>query len=681
METEPEATGERPQAATTPAVAKRWTNSRRFRPVLLLCVGLMIIFGLQRVGLAVASQRLLADVSGRQMLVLFANGFREDLRALAWLILPLAPLLSLTPNRAFASKWLRSTLASYVAGVLVLALTVCTADALFFLKKHARLNWQVPNYLGEGEIVVHLWKNYPIILIGLGAVLTMVGAFHLARRYCLSGPEPSGPRWARLTYGAVLLGVVLLSAHRPAERPSGSSSQAYFCSNNMASELAFNPFITGSGAVKDYITEGEDEPERYNLLDEVEAFMAARAALQQDHTVFHGGAANPLWRTVHTGRPRRDVNVVLIVMESFAGPHVGALGHEGSQTPFFDSLADKSIFFSRMYASGSRTSRGLTAILCGFPGLGGKSILARSRAMGKFPSLFGVMAERGYRTSFIYGGDGNFDNMNGFFSAAGLQQMIDIRHMPADTWRTDWGIADHEMFAHAHEHFQAAGDRPFFSVLLTVTNHHPYKVPPGCIEPAAGGDEDALLAHTTRYADWALQQFFTMASSGDYFHNTVFVLLADHGPKFNPRRLVDVEGYRIPCAFYAPGLTDLKPRRIETPCSQTDVWPTLLSLLGGDFSHAAFGRDLLAVRPTDRGLALLRKDRCMALVRGDLMFVELPDSDPMLFRQGTHGRLEQLDPSADPFDEAADMHRTAMGLYQSARALYLRQSYGTKPKR
>lgn len=679
-----DATDLKAKAVTLPAIARRWTASQRFRPVLLLCAGLMVIFGLERGLLAVISQRLLADVSAREMLVLFANGFREDLRVLAYLILPLALLLSLAPNRTFTRRWLRSVLASYVAGVLVLAMTVCIVDALFFVKKHARINWQVPNYLGEGEIVAHLWRNYPVVVIGLAMVLLMVGAFHLARRFCLSGPTPSGTNWGRLTYGAVLLTVVVLSAHRPTERPAGSSSQAYFCSNLTATELAFNPFVTGSGAIKDYITEGEDEPERYNLLTEIEAFRATRAALHQDHTVFSGNAANPLWRTVHTDRPRRDMNVVVIIMESFAGSHVGALGHEESQTPFFDSLAAKSIFFPRMYASGSRTSHGLAALLCGFPDLGGKSILSRTRAQGKFPSLFGTFADRGYQTSFIYGGDSDFDNMKGFFSAIGLQRMIDIRQMPAGTWRTAWGVADHEMFEQAHEYFKAAGDQPFFSVVLTVTNHNPYRVPPGCIESSIDPneeDEEVLMAQSTRYADWALEQFFKKAAASDYFNDTVFVLVADHGPKLDPRPLVDVEGYRIPCVFYAPGMADLKPRTIDAPCCQTDMGPTLLSLLGGSFSHGTFGRDLLATRPSDRGMALLRRDRCMALVQGDLTYLELPDSDPMLFRQTPGGTLKQLDPSTHPFDDAPSMHRTAMGFYQSARALYLRQTYGAEPTR
>ena len=91
-------------------VARQWTNSQRFRPVLLLCAGLIAIFGLERGLLAVVSQRMLVDVSNREMLVLFANGFREDLRVLAWLILPLAPLLSLTPNHTFTRGWLRSVL-------------------------------------------------------------------------------------------------------------------------------------------------------------------------------------------------------------------------------------------------------------------------------------------------------------------------------------------------------------------------------------------------------------------------------------------------------------------------------------------------------------------------------------------------------------------------------------------
>ena len=651
----------------------RWLIGQRVRPMWMLLAALMLLFGLERGVLAILKGPVLGDVPPRAVARLFVVGFWQDFRVLGFFVLPLTPLLTLAPNRAFSRKWLKSIVAWYIAGVLALAAAVCLIDAMFFMAGNARLNWQLPSYVGEGEILMHVWSHYPVIALSLGMAALIAAAAYFARRCCLGGPPPAGPAWPRVVGGAAMAVLVLWIAW-PTDEPTPGSSVAHFPSNLLISQLAFNPLATGSVAVKEFFTEGDMEPEHYRLLTVSEAFGAAREVLGQNHTTFGGRTDNPLWRTVRTARPRRDMNVVIIVMESFAGRHVGALGNEPSQTPFFDALAAKGTFFTQMYASGPRTSRGLAAILCGFPDLGGKSVLERTRSQGSFQSLFGLFAQRGYDTSFFYGGDANFDNMRAFFTSVGLQRMVDIEHMPPDVWRTDWGVADHVVFDKAHETFEAA-DAPFFSVVLTLTNHNPHLTPPGTIAPLQHDTPEARIAHTTRYADWALERFFNHAAASEYYADTLFVLVADHGAKFDPRPLVDVAGYRTPCLFYAPAMAELAARKISVPCSQTDAPTTVLAAIGGEYAHGMFGRDMLVVEPADPGLALLRNDRYMALVRGDLALIELPERDPLLFRRPPGDDLEELPPGTRPA-AAADMHRTAMGLYQSARQLYLSRAYG-----
>jgi len=166
------------------------------------------------------------------------------------------------------------------------------------------------------------------------------------------------------------------------------------------------------------------------------------------------------------------------------------------------------------------------------------------------------------------------------------------------------------------------------------------------------------------------------ARQSDYFDNTLFVFVADHGPSPDPRQVVDVEGYRVPCLLYAPALADLAPRRVDTTCSQVDLLPTVLGLLGGDVSHGTFGRDLFALDATEPGLAVLRKDRATALVRGNLALVLLPSNKPLLLRVGPNGRAQ---PIATTGAEIEAMHRIALGVYRTARRLFLSRTYGEGP--
>ncbi|MFW6155342.1 MAG: LTA synthase family protein [Planctomycetota bacterium] len=655
----------------------RWFAHPRVRPVALLVAVLIALFTVQRGLLVVLEQARLDPIAPAELVRLFAVGLRQDLRVLAWAALPLVPLVGLMPNAAFRRRWHRRAVIAYVAGVLVVAASVCIVDTLFFVINDSRINWQVPDYLFEREILAHLWRRYPVVGLSVLVVLLVAAALRLARRGCPGTPAPRTPTWGRLLYGAAGATIALGWAHQPVAPAPNASASLYFSSNNLMVQLAQNPLATGAYAVTDYVTEG-GRAEQYAPVDGGDDRATLRAALRQAHTTFADDAGNPLWRTIHTGRPRRRPNVVVVLMESFTGQHVGAMGHTPSRTPFFDDLVERGVFFSHMYAAGPRTNRALAALLCGFPDIGGRSMLNRPAARDTFPSLFDAFAERGYRTLFFCGSSAGFDNMDTFFRHTGLQELVDIDAMPPDAWRTTWAVGDHTLFDAACDRFEAiAGDGPFFAVILTTTNHRPHEVPPDTMPLDERPAADDPTARTTRYADWAMERFMARARQSDYFDNTLFVFVADHGAAPDPRHFVDVEGYRVPCLFYGPGLADLARRRVDTPCSQVDLMPTVLSVLGGDISHGTFGRDLFALDADDPGLALLRKDRATALVRGDRALVLLPRNAPPLLRRGRDGALQPLPAAGD--SETAAMHRLALGIYQTARQLFLNRTYGSGP--
>ena len=114
---------------------------------------------------------------------------------------------------------------------------------------------------------------------------------------------------------------------------------------------------------------------------------------------------NPLDRIQHSGKPAQRPNVVMVLMESHAAAHIGCLGSEAGVSPHFDKLAEEGLLFTRMYANGDRTARGLEAVICSLPPLPGVSIIKRARSHGQTFSAASLFAERGYETRFYYGGD------------------------------------------------------------------------------------------------------------------------------------------------------------------------------------------------------------------------------------------------------------------------------------
>ena len=72
-----------------------------------------------------------------------------------------------------------------------------------------------------------------------------------------------------------------------------------------------------------------------------------------------------LKRNIVAAGPELKKNVVLISVESLSADFLAHYGNTQKITPFLDSLADRSLMFTNLYATGNRTVRGLEALtLC-----------------------------------------------------------------------------------------------------------------------------------------------------------------------------------------------------------------------------------------------------------------------------------------------------------------------------
>jgi len=670
--------------------------SQRLRPLMMLVVGVVGMFSLQRLILTCLYHDELAAVPAKSILRVFLLGLGYDLQVAAYVTVALIPLVALTPNAAFRRRWFRRLLIGYVGVALTLVFMLVIIDAYFFAYYDAnRLNYLVTDYLAcFGEIAQTIWRTYPVIWLGLLTLVVFGGTLWCVRRFCFAGPFPHRRLGGRLIYAVVLSAMACLAARGGGNDGwAPDNAMAYFSSNNVVCQLSLNPTVTLGTAIVQYYSENDADSIPIDLpaLDLAEGARRVRQALTDDRAIFGGHPGNPLWRTVHTGRPRRRPNVVMIVMESFADDNIGAMGcpRDASRTPFFDGIAEEGLLFTRMYAAGHRTSRGLAGVLCGFPDIGGKSILQRPRTQGThraFLSVAGLLGDRDYETVFLYGGRAFFDNMGRFFRCNGFDRVIDQQDMPAGASEGTWGACDHVLFDRAHEAFgamAAKGEEPFFAVVLTSSNHSPYEYPAGLIEAIEGDDDATRRANAIRYADWSMERFFEKARRDDtYFDNTLFILVADHGQRpFNAEYLVDVNGYRIPCLFYAPGMPELlAPGRVDIACSQTDVAPTLLGLLGGSYAHCMFGRDVLHVAATnsqDPGFALLQEYGRLALVRGSVAVV-WGGSRWLYYRLGDDGELLALPDTHAA--EASRMEDLAGAMWHVANRLCFSVGYN-KPGR
>jgi len=288
---------------------------------------------------------------------------------------------------------------------------------------------------------------------------------------------------------------------------------------------------------------------------------------------------------------------VLVVMESFTGRLTGCLGARPGLSPELDELAQEGLLLERCYATGERTIQGLEAAVCSFPPLPGEGVVKRPQARQNFATLASVLRRRGYATSFLYGGQGIFDHMLGFFLGNGFDRFIEEKDFSTPHYKTPWGVSDEDLFERADLEFRRYHDagQPFFATLLTVSLHSPWQFPAGKIEllPAdtkvpPGFELNEL--NNFLYADYCIGKFIREARQAPYFDNTLFVFVGDHGVHLRGNQLIPIDEYIVPALFLAP--KHICPGRVPTVASQMDLSPTIMGIVGGEYRSAFFGRDI-----------------------------------------------------------------------------------------
>ena len=283
-------------------------------------------------------------------------------------------------------------------------------------------------------------------------------------------------------------------------------------------------------------------------------------------------------------------NVVLISVESLSAEFMAAYGNTEGITPFLDSLAQKSIFLTNLYATGNRTVRGLEALTLCVPPTPGESIVKRKDNKDKF-TTGSVFKSKGYSVKYLYGGYSYFDNMKDFFAGNGYDIIDRDNFTPEEiTFANIWGVSDEDMARKAIKEMnaQAKTGKPFFNHWMTVSNHRPFTYPEGRIDiPGTAKSRQGGV----KYTDYALKLFFELAKKESWFKDTVFVIVADHCASSAGRTELPLDRYRIPCLIYADFL---EAKRVDTLASQIDLMPTVMGLLNFSYESKFLGQDIFS---------------------------------------------------------------------------------------
>jgi len=283
-------------------------------------------------------------------------------------------------------------------------------------------------------------------------------------------------------------------------------------------------------------------------------------------------------------------NILFIILEGISAKVIGPLNGDSRFAPRLSELSTEGILFDSLYASGDRTDKGIVSLLSGYPAQPRTSIVKYPAKTRQLPNWPQKMSSMGYHTSFVYGGDARFANMESYLVQSGFKNITQDENFPESLPRSKWGVHDEHLFEQLLTEIDTAR-QPFFKVTLTLSSHEPFDVPFGKLPVGAGLEE--LYLNSCRYTDSVLGNFLSAAKKRSWWKDTWIVITSDHGHKFpGGQEAMHPERFRIPMLWLGGAVTH-PPTVIRKAGSQTDIVNTILSQLGGFDADFSFSKNIL----------------------------------------------------------------------------------------
>ena len=447
------------------------------------------------------------------------------------------------------------------------------SEYFFYNEFGVRYNFIAVDYLiYTTEVIGNIMESYPIIPL-FTAIFVVTG---LATWWIYKKTKDSLLQLPNLVQKLTLLGVfaVLLAI-----------SLSFAEKINLKKGNIFQQEIAANGMVKFY------EAFSNNTLDFFTFYPTVDQKTAEKNTLLPLGTTT-LSRPITSEKPELQKNVVLISIESLSAAYMKAYGYEESVTPFLDQLAQKSLFFTNLYATGNRTVRGLEALTLCIPPTAGESVIKREKENKNKFTTGSVFKSKGYSVKYLYGGYSYFDNMKDFYGGNGYEIVDRDNFTPEEiTFANVWGVCDEDMAKKAisemNKDYKAG--KPFFHHWMTVSNHRPFTYPEGKIDIPA---DSKSRKGGVKYTDYSIMKFFEMAQKQPWFKNTVFVIVADHCSSSAGKTELPMDKYRIPAMIYAPEF--VAPQKFSQVTSQIDVMPTVLGLLNFKYQSKFLGQDVFS---------------------------------------------------------------------------------------
>ncbi len=540
----------------------------RLRFLLFYFLFWLAFFQLARLAFVLYHSQLAAGIPFSEMLSSFWYGLRMDVSLGAYLfILPCLMAILSVWFHFFRRPLPYLLYTSLVMGVLLL---IVLSDLELYGHWGFRIDDTPIKYLSSPREAWASVSHLPIFWILLGyIILWFLFSWitrNFLRRQVRFNNEKRGKLLTTLVLAAILPLLVIPIRGGLQLSPMNQSS-VYFSRHNFANIAAIN---AGWNFMHGMVSASGEE----NLYQ----YMPDGTARQVVDSLYQTTSLPGNFTAV--AKP----NYIFIIWESFTEKAIHLSVGGEPVTPGFNRLRKEGLYFSNTYASGDRTDKGLSAILSGYPALNKSSVIRKPKKLAGLPYLTRLFKEKGYATSFYYGGETEFANIKSYLYQQSFDNIVDKHAFSKDQQNSKWGAHDGVVMNLISKDL-ASLQPPFFLSWLTLTSHEPYEVPEKSI---GGNDPSEKFLNSIHYTDKVVTQLVEYCKKQSWWSETILVIIGDHG-HILPQSKDRSQDFRIPMLWLGGALN--RQGVIDRPVSQLDLFNTIAGTLDAK-TKAPFSRPL-----------------------------------------------------------------------------------------
>jgi phosphoglycerol transferase MdoB-like AlkP superfamily enzyme len=516
-------------------------------------------------------------MDGTEIFLSFLHGARMDFSVISYLMIIPVLMFMLLPWKPVANSF--RILGVYHRIVILILTILLAANVLVYHFWGNMLNYRALTYLADPAQVLHSFTGLQIFLVLVVLIVLTYVSWFIHRKFAGINFDPR-MKTSPVKRGAVILSLIfiLITGIRGGwQMLPLNESLISFSSNNFLNQAAFNP---AWHLLYDVQMAGLTEKNPFNKVDESFAEKIVTDLFHVESDSFP--------QVITAKHP----NIVMIILESHTSDVVASFGGEKGVSPILDSLSTQGLSFSSIISSGTRTDQGIVSLLNGWPATPYHSIMRSTEKSKMLPSIPADLKALGYHTSFYYGGESNFSNMNVYLNNQSFDKICDKEKFTLNVTYGKWGVHDEFLFAQ-QEHDLKTLSQPFFSVLMTLSTHEPFDVPG---KPRFPGTSEAdLFRNAAVYTDECLGNYFNSVRTESWYANTLFIIVADHGHRLPKHRgELTTEVRRIPMLFFGEVLdTAYRGMSINKLGGHHDLSKTLLSQLNLPTERYNWSKNLL----------------------------------------------------------------------------------------